>query len=44
MKKAFKYYLIAWAIMFVLFNIAVVALPKEFSILGVNYVKFGGLS
>ena len=44
MKKAFKYYLIAWAIMFVLFNIVVVALPKEFSILGVNYVKFGGLS
>lgn len=44
MKKAFKYFLIAWAVMFVLFNIAVVALPKEFSILGVTYVKLGGLS
>ena len=44
MKKMFKFYLIAWAIMFVLFNIVVVALPKEFSILGVGYEKLGGLS
>ncbi len=44
MKKAFKYYVIAWAIMFVLFNIVVIALPKEFSILGVGYEKLGGLS
>lgn len=44
MKKAFKFYFIAWAIMFVLFNIAVVALPKEFTVLGVTYEKFGGLS
>ena len=44
MKKAFKYYVIAWAIMFVLFNIVVIALPKEFTILGVRYVKFYGAS
>ncbi len=44
MKKMFKFYLIAWAIMFVLFNIAVIALPKEFTILGVTYEKFGGVS
>ncbi len=44
MKKAFKFYLIAWAIMFALFNIVVVALPKEFTILGVTYEKFGGAS
>ena len=44
MKKAFKYYVIAWAIMFVLFNIVVIALPREFSILGVGYEKLGGLS
>ena len=37
MKKMFKFYLVAWAIMFVLFNIAVIALPKEFTILGVTY-------
>ena len=44
MKKMFKFYLIAWAIMFVLFNIVVIALPREFSILGVGYEKLGGLS
>lgn len=44
MKKMFKFYLVAWAIMFVLFNIAVIALPKEFTILGVTYEKFGGAS
>ena len=44
MKKMFKFYLIAWAIMFVLFNIVVVALPKEFTILGVTYEKFAGVS
>ena len=44
MKKMFKFYLVAWAIMFVLFNIAVIALPKEFTILGVTYEKFGGVS
>ncbi|MBR2605762.1 MAG: hypothetical protein IKE11_08790 [Clostridia bacterium] len=44
MKKMFKFYLIAWTIMFVLFNIVVVALPKEFTILGVTYEKFAGVS
>ena len=44
MKKMFKFYLVAWAIMFVLFNIAVIALPREFTILGVTYEKFGGVS
>ena len=44
MKKMFKFYLVAWAIMFVLFNIVVIALPKEFSILGITYEKLGGLS
>ena len=44
MKKGFKFYVIAWAIMFVLFNTVVLALPKEFTVLGVTYEKFGGLS
>ena len=43
-KKAFKFYLIAWAIMFVLFNVVVIALPKETTVAGVTYQKFGGLS
>jgi hypothetical protein len=44
MKKAFKFYLIAWAIMFVLFNIVVIALPKEVVIGNITYTKLGGLS
>ena len=44
MKKGLKFYAIAWAIMFILFNVAVAALPKEFTLLGVTYEKFGGLS
>ena len=44
MKKAFRFYLIAWAILFVIFNIVVIALPKETTIAGVTYVKLGGLS
>ena len=44
MKKAFKLYLIAWAIMFVLFNAVVIALPKEVTIGNVVYTKLGGLS
>ena len=44
MKKAFKIYLIAWAIMFVLFNVVVIALPKETTVAGVTYTKLGGLS
>ena len=44
MKKAFKFYLIAWAILFVIFNVVVIALPKETTIAGVTYVKLGGLS
>ena len=43
MKKAFKYFLIAWAIMFVLFNIVVIALPKEYTVAGVTYTKLTGL-
>lgn len=44
MKKAFKYYLIAWAILFVLFNVVVIALPKEVTIGSITYTKFAGLS
>ena len=44
MKKSFKYYLIAWTIMFVLFNLAVFFLPQEFALFGVTYEKFGGVS
>ncbi len=44
MKKGLKFYVIAWAIMFILFNVAVAALPKEFTLLGVTYEKYGGLS
>ena len=44
MKKAFRFYLIAWAIMFVLFNVVVIALPKETTVAGVTYTKLGGLS
>ena len=44
MKRAFKFYLIAWAIMFVLFNVVVIALPKETTVAGVTYTKLGGLS
>lgn len=44
MKKAFRLYLIAWAIMFVLFNVVVIALPKETTIAGITYTKLGGLS
>ena len=42
MKKAFRLYLIAWAIMFVLFNVVVIALPKETTIAGVTYTKLDG--
>lgn len=44
MKKAFRFYLIAWAILFVIFNVVVIVLPKETTIAGVTYVKLGGLS
>ena len=44
MKKAFRIYLIAWAIMFVIFNVVVIALPKETTIAGITYTKLGGLS
>lgn len=44
MKKGFKFYLIAWAILFVIFNVVVIALPKETTIAGVTYTKLGGLS
>lgn len=44
MKKTFRFYLIAWAILFVIFNVVVIALPKETTIAGVTYVKLGGLS
>ena len=44
MKKTFRVYLIAWAILFVIFNVVVIALPKETTIAGVTYVKLGGLS
>ena len=44
MKRAFKFYLIAWAILFVIFNVVVIALPKETTIAGVTYQKLGGLS
>ena len=44
MKRAFKFYLIAWAIMFVIFNVVVIALPKETTIAGITYTKLGGLS
>ena len=44
MKKGFKFYIIAWAIMFILFNAAVYFLPQEFTICGVTYEKFGGVS
>jgi hypothetical protein len=43
-KKGFKFYLIAWAILFVIFNVVVIALPKETTIAGVTYQKLGGLS
>lgn len=43
-KRAFKFYLIAWAILFVIFNVVVIALPKETTIAGVTYQKLGGLS
>ena len=44
MKKGLKLYVIAWAIMFILFNVAVYFLPQEFTLLGVTYEKFGGMS
>ena len=44
MKKAFKFYLIAWAILFVIFNIVVIVPPKETTIAGITYTKLGGLS
>lgn len=44
MKKAFRLYLIAWAILFVIFNVVVIVLPKETTIAGVTYHKLGGLS
>ena len=44
MKKAFRFYLIAWAILFVIFNVVVIVLPKETTIAGVTYTKLGGLS
>ena len=44
MKKGFKFYLIAWAILFVIFNVVVIVLPKEAVIAGVTYTKLGGLS
>ncbi len=44
MKKGFKFYLIAWAILFVIFNVVVIVLPKETTIAGVTYTKLGGLS
>lgn len=44
MKKAFRIYLIAWAVMFVIFNVVVIVLPKETTIAGITYTKFGGLS
>lgn len=44
MKKAFRIYLIAWAIMFVIFNVVVIVLPKETTVAGVTYQKLGGLS
>ncbi|MBP5294590.1 MAG: hypothetical protein J6Y95_02590 [Lachnospiraceae bacterium] len=44
MKKAFKYYLIAWAIMFVLFNLVAILLPNQVTIGNFTYTKFGGLS
>ena len=44
MKRAFKFYLIAWAILFVIFNIVVIVPPKETTIAGITYTKLGGLS
>lgn len=44
MKKGFKYYVIAWAIMFILFNAAVYFLPQELTLLGGTYEKFGSVS
>ena len=44
MKKGFKFYLIAWAILFVIFNVVVIALPKETTVAGVTYTKLGGFS
>lgn len=44
MKKAFKYYLAAWAILFVVFNLVVILLPKEVTFGNVVYTKFAGLS
>lgn len=44
MKKTFRFYLIAWAILFVIFNVVVIVLPKEAVIAGVTYTKLGGLS
>ncbi len=44
MKKAFRFYLIAWAILFVIFNVVVIVLPKETTIAGVTVTKLGGLS
>ncbi len=43
MKRAFRIYLIAWAILFVIFNVVVIALPKETTIAGITYTKLGGL-
>ena len=44
MKKTFRFYLIAWAILFVIFNVVVIVLPKETTVAGVTFTKFGGLS
>ena len=44
MKKGLKFYVIAWAIMFILFNAAVYFLPQEFTICGITYEKFDGVS
>lgn len=44
MKKAFKYYFASWAILFVVFNLVVILLPKEVTVGNVIYTKFAGLS
>lgn len=44
MKKAFKFYLVIWAILFVTFHIVLIALPKEMTIGGVTFTKLGGSS
>ena len=38
MKKSFKTYAIAWAVMFVLFNVICFVTPNETE----EYIKFGG--